>query len=67
LAWKLFLGVLGPNRETWVKDTMESRREFKSLAVVHKLYNTEEVNPENGDPLSTDENCQDDAWKNKFM
>ena len=69
LAWKLFLGVLGPNRENWIQESIESRKEFKALAIVHRLHerleNTE-INPENGDPLSNEEDCKDDTWRNKF-
>lgn len=66
LAWKLFLGVLGPNRDQWIHETCESRKEFKALAIVHRLHEKPVDNPENGDPLSNEDDCKDDSWRNKF-
>merc|ERR1712048_981567 len=66
LAWKLFLGVLGPNREDWIQETVESRKEFRALSIVHRLHEKPTQNPPSGDPLSTEENCQDDTWRKKF-
>ena len=66
LAWKLFLGVLGPDKENWVQDSKRSREEYQNLSVLYNVNPRDPINVQDGDPLSGEEDCQDDTWRNKF-
>jgi len=63
LAWKIYLGVLSPARETWKSDVASSRAQFRQIQL---KYGKKDSKSFNGDPLGTSETCPDDSWRMKF-
>ena len=64
LAWKVFLGALGPNKENWITETKQNRDEYSNLLKIYELPKDDDEL--SGDPLSDDGGYQVDGWGQKF-
>merc|ERR1712131_60940 len=66
LAWKVFLGALGPHKENWIAETKRNREEYQQLLKIYELPKDDDEL--SGDPLSADDQgqYQVDGWGQKF-
>ena len=69
LAWKVFLGALGPHKENWIAETKRNREEYQQLLKIYELPKDDDEL--SGDPLSAEQDgdqgeYQVDGWGQKF-
>lgn len=68
LAWKVFLGALGPHKENWIAETKRNREEYQQLLKIYELPKDDDEL--SGDPLSAEQDDQGDyqvdGWGQKF-
>ena len=68
LAWKVFLGALGPHKENWIAETKRNRDEYQQLLKIYELPKDDDEL--SGDPLSAEKDDQGeyqvDGWGQKF-